>query len=130
MFKYPTSLEYPLRKSPWQIKAEGYMSVSEALESSRERLFKYVVGLNGKNLAPFAVASLTGAPFDMQMTFQVPATRVMESLIELHHDIVFFLIVVVVFVGWMLAALFEFYYYAHQGLVRVAFSHNVTVERV
>lgn len=129
MFKYPTSLEFSPRKNPWQIEAEGYMSVSEALNSSRERLFKHLV-VGKKNFAPVALASLAGAPFDMQMTFQVPATYVMESLIELHHDIVFFLITVVVFVGWMLSALFEFYYYAHQGLVRVAFSHNVNVERV
>jgi heme/copper-type cytochrome/quinol oxidase subunit 2 len=33
------------------------------------------------------------------MNFQTPATEVMEKIVDLHHDIMFFLIVIVVFVS-------------------------------
>jgi heme/copper-type cytochrome/quinol oxidase subunit 2 len=34
--------------------------------------------------------------------FSFPATDVMESIVELHHDIMFFLIVIIILVSWML----------------------------
>lgn len=37
-----------------------------------------------------------------QCSFQDPATGIMEGMINLHHDIMFYLIVVVIFVLWML----------------------------
>ena len=37
-----------------------------------------------------------------QLGFQDPATPVMEGIINFHHDLMFFLIVVTVFVCWML----------------------------
>lgn len=43
------------------------------------------------------------APEAWQMTFQDPATPVMQGIIDLHHDISFFLLVILVFVLWMLA---------------------------
>lgn len=41
------------------------------------------------------------APEAWQILFQDPATPVMQGIIDLHHDIVFFMIVVLVFVLWM-----------------------------
>ena len=38
-----------------------------------------------------------------QLGFQDPATPIMQGLIDLHHDIFFFLVVILVFVSWMLA---------------------------
>jgi len=47
----------------------------------------------------YLVALLTEVfPQDWQMTFQEPSTKIMEGLIDLHHDVMFFLIVVAVFV--------------------------------
>lgn len=43
------------------------------------------------------------APEAWQMGFQDPATPVMQGIIDLHHDISFFLLIVLVFVIWMLA---------------------------
>lgn len=43
------------------------------------------------------------APEAWQIGFQDPATPVMQGIIDLHHDISFFLVVIVVFVVWMLA---------------------------
>jgi len=36
------------------------------------------------------------------MGFNTPATDIMTSLVDLHHDIFFFLILISVFVTWML----------------------------
>lgn len=39
---------------------------------------------------------------DYQFGFQDPATSVMEGVLNLHHDIAFFMILILVFVGWMM----------------------------
>lgn len=45
----------------------------------------------------------------MRLNFQDPATAVMEGIIDFHHDIQFYLIVIVTFVAWMLFSLiYEF----------------------
>jgi cytochrome c oxidase subunit 2 len=60
-------------------------------------------------LMPFV--SFSDAPEAWQMGFQDPATPIMQGLIDLHHDIQFFLIAVLVFVVWMVArALYLFHY--------------------
>lgn len=41
------------------------------------------------------------APTPWQIGFQDPATPVMQGLIDLHHDVCFFLLVILVFVLWM-----------------------------
>lgn len=42
------------------------------------------------------------APQPWQYGFQDPATPIMQGIIDLHHDISFFLLSIVVFVSWML----------------------------
>ena len=42
------------------------------------------------------------APEHYQLTFQDPATPIMSGIIDLHNDIMFYLIIVVTFVLWML----------------------------
>ena len=42
------------------------------------------------------------APEPWQINFQDPATPVMQGIIDLHHDICFFMIVIAIFVLWML----------------------------
>ena len=45
------------------------------------------------------------------MGFQDPATPIMEGIIDLHHDICFFMIMILIFVIWMLArTLYHFQY--------------------
>jgi cytochrome c oxidase subunit 2 len=41
----------------------------------------------------------------MNIDFQNPATAVMEGIIDFHHDIMFYIIVIVVFVAWILFAI-------------------------
>nr|NP_042254.1 cytochrome oxidase, subunit II [Prototheca wickerhamii]AAD12642.1 cytochrome oxidase, subunit II [Prototheca wickerhamii] len=60
-------------------------------------------------LIPFV--SFSDAPEAWQIGFQDPATPIMQGLIDLHHDIQFFLIAVLVFVVWMVSrALYLFHY--------------------
>jgi hypothetical protein len=49
----------------------------------------------------------------MQFDFQNPATSVMEGIIDFHHDIMFFIIVIVVFVAWVLFAIVFQFGFAH-----------------
>ncbi len=134
MFLYPRSSECAGRKSPWQIQARDYIPVTQALVNSALRLFYYLLFLMfyprpRRHFLPIFL-SLVGVSSEGQITFQTPATAIMETLIELHHDIVFFLVIVVVFVGCMLIILVEYYSSYHKGLIRVAFSHNVNIERI
>ena len=58
--------------------------------------------LLGFLLYSLPTVSWLDAPEAWQIGFQDPATPVMQGIIDLHHDIFFFLVVVVVFVFWML----------------------------
>ncbi len=44
-----------------------------------------------------------------QFGFQDPATSVMEGILNLHHDIMFFMILILIFVGWMMARTLFFF---------------------
>lgn len=45
---------------------------------------------------------LFDAPTPWQINFQDPATKIMEDIVDLHHDIMFYLILICIFVTWML----------------------------
>lgn len=49
--------------------------------------------------------ALLGMPMSDQLTFQTPATPIMEGIIDLHHDIMFFLVLISIFVLYLLAAI-------------------------
>lgn len=65
-----------------------------------------------------------------QCTFQNPATTIREKIIDLHHDIRFFLIVVVVFVSYILGRTLYFYGVQNKTSLRVAFAHHTLLEKV
>ena len=45
----------------------------------------------------------------MKLNFQDSATSVMEGIIDFHHDVQFYLIIIVTFVAWMLFSIvYEF----------------------
>lgn len=50
-----------------------------------------------------------GSPIDWQINFQKPATLVMDSIIDLHHDIITFLVVIASVVFYMFAYIFYFF---------------------
>jgi cytochrome c oxidase subunit 2 len=61
------------------------------------------------------------------MGFQDPASPVMEGIIDLHHDIMFFLIITLTFVMWMLLRILMFF---TAGAVskRSFITHNTELE--
>nr|YP_010881094.1 cytochrome c oxidase subunit 2 [Moerckia flotoviana]QDE10612.1 cytochrome c oxidase subunit 2 [Pallavicinia lyellii]WIA66596.1 cytochrome c oxidase subunit 2 [Moerckia flotoviana] len=62
-----------------------------------------------------------------QLGFQDPATPMMQGIIDLHHDIFFFLIVISIFVLWMLVrALWHFHYKRNPIPERIV--HGTTIE--
>lgn len=68
------------------------------------------------------------APTAWQITFQSPATDTREKLVDFHHDIIFFLIIVVSFVSWILARIVYFYSITNKRSLRVAFAHHTKLE--
>jgi cytochrome c oxidase subunit 2 len=56
------------------------------------------------------VWTFADAPQSWQVGFQDPATPVMQGLIDLHHDVAFFMLVVLIFVLWLgTRTLYHFY---------------------
>jgi len=70
------------------------------------------------------------APESWQMLFQDPATPIMEKIIDLHHDILFFLIIVVVFVLWILVRIIALFDEDNTKTVRYAFEHHTLIEQI
>lgn len=46
-----------------------------------------------------------------QMGFQDPATPIMQGIIDLHHDLTFFMIVIAVFVFWMISRTLQHFHH-------------------
>jgi cytochrome c oxidase subunit 2 len=67
------------------------------------------------------------APEGWQMGFQDPATPIMEGIIDLHHDIFFFMILILVFVLWMLTR--TMYHFHHsKNPIPEKIIHGTTIE--
>jgi len=58
--------------------------------------------LNPMSLFTFPVVYMD-APIDWGMNFQDPATKIAQGIQNLHHDIMFFIILIAIFTFWMLA---------------------------
>ena len=83
-----------------------------------------VLALAGKLVRSLA---LCDAAERCQLGFQDAATSMMQGIIDLHHDIFFFLILISVFVIWILArALWHFHYKRNPIPQRIV--HGTTIE--
>nr|AOX48918.1 cytochrome c oxidase subunit 2 [Gelidium crinale f. luxurians] len=70
---------------------------------------------------------LSDSAENWQLGFQDPATPIMEGIINLHHDLMFFICVVSIFVTWMLfRTLWHFNY--HQNKTPSSLSHGTLIE--
>lgn len=68
-------------------------------------------------------------PRAWQVNFQTPATRYAETLIDLHHDVMFFMILIFVFVLWMLIrSLYHFTARDGESTLPSKQTHNSTIE--
>jgi cytochrome c oxidase subunit 2 len=73
------------------------------------------------------IITLADAPENWQMGFQDPATPVMQGIIDLHHDIMFFMIVILGFVLWMLTR--TLYHFHHsRNPIPEKIIHGTTIE--
>ena len=86
------------RKSPYAVKILTQLQLSKILLSKE----KFVSSLTIKNVALF---NFFDATHEWQFCFQDPATILMEGIIDLHHDVMFFLIWIVILVSFFI---FEF----------------------
>lgn len=78
-----------------------------------------------------SLAAITlDAPSAWQLNFQTPATEIMEKIVDLHHDIMFFLVLIVTFVSWMLLRIISLYSKSNSTTLRVAFAHHTLLEKV
>lgn len=67
------------------------------------------------------------SPEPWQLGFQDPATPIMEGIIDLHHDIGFFMLVILFFVLWMLAR--TLYHFSHsRNPIPEKIIHGTTIE--
>lgn len=77
-----------------------------------------------------ATLTLLDAPEAWQINFQTPATSIIEKLVDLHHDVIFFLILIVTFVSWMLVRIIVLYGKGNTKTLRNKFSHHTMLEVV
>nr|YP_004062181.1 cytochrome c oxidase subunit 2 [Gracilariophila oryzoides]ADR03197.1 cytochrome c oxidase subunit 2 [Gracilariophila oryzoides]APC24920.1 cytochrome c oxidase subunit 2 [Gracilariophila oryzoides] len=66
-------------------------------------------------------------PENWQLGFQDPATPIMEGIINLHHDLMYFICVIFIFVSWMLSRtlyLFE----KTQNIIPSTLTHGTLIE--
>ena len=61
------------------------------------------------------------------MGFQDPATPVMQGIIDLHHDIMFFMFVILVFVLWMLSRTL-YHFHQSRNPIPEKIIHGTTIE--
>nr|ANP26215.1 cytochrome c oxidase subunit 2 [Campylaephora sungminbooi] len=62
-----------------------------------------------------------------QLGFQDPATPIMEGIINLHHDLMFFICVISVFVSWMLLKTL-WHFNASQNFIASSLAHGTLIE--
>nr|YP_011017777.1 cytochrome c oxidase subunit 2 [Pseudoceramium inkyui]WQF69623.1 cytochrome c oxidase subunit 2 [Pseudoceramium inkyui] len=62
-----------------------------------------------------------------QLGFQDPATPIMEGIINLHHDLMFFICVISIFVSWMLARTL-WHFETSQNSVASSVTHGTLIE--
>jgi len=112
---------------------------TQELETNKTSLIRPTIKSSGHFLAllsfsNFCLSDLVNLNFDApekwQMNFQDPATPVMEKIIDLHHDIQFFLIVIVIAVLWMLIRIVLLFQESNTQTIRFAFDHHTHLELI
>nr|YP_009647098.1 cytochrome c oxidase subunit 2 [Chloroparvula japonica]QBX98765.1 cytochrome c oxidase subunit 2 [Chloroparvula japonica] len=62
-----------------------------------------------------------------QLSFQDPATPIMQGIIDLHHDIMFFLVFIIVFVMWMMMRTMYHFHHSRNPMPE-KIVHGTTIE--
>jgi cytochrome c oxidase subunit 2 len=77
----------------------------------------------------FFTKTFADAPTPWQVSFQDPATSSMEGIIDLHGDILFFMIVIATLVVWLLVRISTAFHYSSQTMPE-DFNHHTNLELV
>lgn len=75
------------------------------------------------------INSHADAPSPWQMGFQDPATAAMEGIVDLHHDICFFLVTILVLVLWLGGRIVTGFHHTLQPMPE-RFNHHTNLELV
>lgn len=75
----------------------------------------------------YSLLIFADAPEYWQLGFQDPATPIMEGIINLHHDLMFFICVVSIFVSWMLGRTL-WHFEATQNSTPSSLTHGTLIE--
>ena len=86
-------------------------------------MFKYLILF----FSFLPAVGLSDSPENWQLGFQDPATPIMEGIINLHHDLMFFVCVISIFVTWMLARTLWHFSYS-QNKNPSSLSHGTLIE--
>jgi cytochrome c oxidase subunit 1 len=73
---------------------------------------------------------LDGFAAPWQLNFQNPATETMEKIIDLHHDIMVFVILIVTFVLWIMVCIIRYFSFTNLKTLRYSFHHHTNLERI
>lgn len=75
------------------------------------------------------ISSYADASENWQLGFQDPATPIMEGIINLHHDLMFFICIISIFVTWMLSR--TIWHFEHtQNPVPSSLVHGTLIEMI
>ncbi len=77
----------------------------------------------------FFLQTLADAPTPWQVSFQDPATSSMEGIIDLHGDILFFMVVIATLVVWLIVRICVAFHYSSQAIPE-DFNHHTNLELV
>lgn len=68
------------------------------------------------------------SPEDWQIGFQDPASPIMQGIVELHHDLFFFLIIVLTFVFWLLFKILFSFNSTSNKIITKTISYGTAIE--
>jgi cytochrome c oxidase subunit 1 len=81
-------------------------------------------------LQTFIPVILLDVPIEWQWNFQDPATPTMEKIIDLHNDIMVFLVLIITFVLWMLIKIIHNFKATNHQTLRFSFQHHTNIELI
>lgn len=74
--------------------------------------------------------TLLGVAENNQLSFQMPASPIMEGIIDLHHDIMFFLVFISLFVLYLLLAIISLFSDTSSNRNTATFAHHTALETI
>jgi cytochrome c oxidase subunit 1 len=94
-----------------------------------DSVYKVIPAENRLSTGLISFVCLT-MPHSWQWNFQDPATETMDKIIDLHNDIMVFLILIITFVLWMLIKIVQHFNENNLDNVRFSFQHHTNLERI